>query len=173
MEICIIVAVAENGAIGKGGDLLWHIGEDLKRFKEITSGHPVIMGRKTWESLPKKPLPDRRNIVVTKNRDFTAEGAEICHSTEEVLSACKNENGEVFCIGGAALYREMLPLCDKLYITRVFENFEADTFMPEIDFSAWKKSKSGNSKRLFDEKSGLHFQFEKYERKQAFQFRTM
>ena len=103
-NLSIIVAMAENRAIGKDNDLLWHLSSDLKRFKKLTTGHPVVMGRRTWESLPKRPLPGRRNIVLTQNPDYVAEGAEVVHSVNDLFTALKDCDDEVFIMGGAAIY---------------------------------------------------------------------
>ena len=135
--ISIIVAIAENMAIGKNNDLLWHIPADLKRFKSITSGHPVIMGKRTWESLPRRPLPNRRNIVITDIPGEQIEGCEMAYSIDEAVAKCKPEE-ENFIIGGASVYRQFLPHADRLYLTLVQKSFDADVFFPEIDFSQWK-----------------------------------
>jgi dihydrofolate reductase len=141
--ISIIVAIAENWGIGKNNDLLWHIPEDLKRFKRITSGHPVIMGKRTYESLPRRPLPNRRNIVITDITGEVIEGCEMAYSIEEAIAKCHPDE-ENFIIGGASVYRQFLPFADRLYLTRVHKSFEADVFFPEIDFSAWKLTSSEN-----------------------------
>jgi dihydrofolate reductase len=135
--ISIIVAIAENMAIGKNNDLLWHIPADLKRFKSITSGHPVIMGKRTWESLPRRPLPNRRNIVITDIPGEQIEGCEMAYSIDEAIGKCKPEE-ENFIIGGASVYRQFLPHADRLYLTLVKKSFDADVFFPEIDFSHWE-----------------------------------
>jgi dihydrofolate reductase len=135
--ISIIVAIAENMAIGKNNDLLWHIPEDLKRFKRITSGHPVIMGKRTWESLPRRPLPNRRNIVITDIPGEQIEGCEMAYSIDEAIGKCRPEE-ENFIIGGASLYMQFLPHADRLYLTLVKKSFDADVFFPEIKFSDWK-----------------------------------
>ena len=135
--ISIIVAIAENMAIGKNNDLLWHVPADLKRFKQITSGHPVVMGKRTWESLPRKPLPNRRNIVITDIQGEEIEGCEMAYSIEEAIAKC-NPSDETFIIGGASVYRQFLPYTHRLYLTLVHKSFEADVFFPEIDFSQWK-----------------------------------
>ncbi|MDP1622115.1 MAG: dihydrofolate reductase [Bacteroidales bacterium] len=135
--IAIIVAIAENGAIGKNNDLLWHIPEDLKRFKRITSGHPVIMGKRTWESLPRRPLPNRRNIVITDIPGEVVEGAEMAYSIDEAIAKCEPDE-ENFIIGGASIYRQFLLVANRLYLTFVHKSFDADAFFPEIDFSQWK-----------------------------------
>ncbi len=135
--ISIIVAIAENRAIGKNNDLLWHIPEDMKRFRQITSGHPVIMGKRTWESLPRRPLSNRRNIVITDLPGEQIEGCETVYSIEEAIGKCSRSE-ENFIIGGASVYRQFLPHADRLYLTLVRKSFDADVFFPEIDFSKWK-----------------------------------
>lgn len=134
--ISIIVAVAQNGIIGGDNSLLWHISEDLQRFKAITTGHPVVMGRKTFESLG-RPLPKRRNVVITRQPDYSPEGVETAHSLEETLGLFGADE-EVFVIGGGEIYRQALPLADKLYITIVHRDYEGDTRFPTIDESVWK-----------------------------------
>jgi dihydrofolate reductase len=136
-KISIIVAVAKNFAIGRNNDLLWHIPEDLKRFKRITLGHQVIMGRMTYLSLPFRPLKNRTNIVITDNPVESFDGCITVHSIEEALNLC-NENEESFIIGGGSVYRQFLPHCNKLYLTMVHKDFEADTFFPTLDLSQWK-----------------------------------
>lgn len=135
--ISIIVAIAENNAIGKNNDLLWHIPEDLKRFKKLTTGHSVIMGKKTYESLPRRPLPNRINIVVTDNPKDNFDQCVMVFSIEDALNK-SDPSDENFIIGGASIYRQFLPFSDRLYITWVHKSFEADVFFPEIDFSEWK-----------------------------------
>jgi dihydrofolate reductase len=135
-KISIIVAVAKNFAIGRNNELLWHIPEDLKRFKRITSGHQVIMGRMTYLSLPFRPLKNRTNIVITDNPIETFEGCKTVYSIEEAINLC-NDTDESFVIGGGSVYRQFLPHCNKLYLTMVDKEFDADTFFPEIDFSQW------------------------------------
>ena len=126
--IHLIVAIGEDGAIGKNGDLIWKISDDLKNFKKLTTGHPVIMGRKTWESLPKKPLPQRRNIIVTRNKDYMAEGAEVVHSVEEAMKLTADE--EPFVIGGAEIYNAFIPYVTHFHLTKVFDSCtDADTFL--------------------------------------------
>lgn len=135
--ISIIVAVAENGVIGGGNSLLWHISEDLQRFKRITTGHPVVMGRKTFESLG-RPLPNRRNVVITRSTEYKPEGVEVVHSLEEALTLFTPDE-EVFITGGGEIYRQALPVTDKLYITIVHRPYEGDTTFPEIDPTQWNK----------------------------------
>ena len=160
-NLSLIVAVAENGAIGKNNDLLWHISADLKHFKALTTGHCIIMGRKTYESFPKRPLPNRRNIVITNNMDYREEGCEVVHSVEEAIALCKDDE-QSFVIGGATVYRQFLPLVNKIYLTKVFATFEADTFFPEIDLSQFEQTAA--SEVFTDEKSGLRYQFLEYRR---------
>lgn len=135
MNISIIVAVAENWVIGGNNQLLWHISEDLKRFKALTSGHSIIMGRKTFESIG-RPLPNRKNIVVSHNANLVIEGCIIVNSLTEALEISKDEN-EVFVVGGGELYRQALPMANKLYLTTVHKNFEGDTTFPTINFKEW------------------------------------
>ncbi|MES2416495.1 MAG: dihydrofolate reductase [Patescibacteria group bacterium] len=131
MKISIIAAIGKNNELGKENKLLWHLPADLKHFKEITSGNPVIMGRKTFESIG-KALPNRRNIIVTRDKNYKIEGIEIAHSLEEALTICKDGN-EVFIIGGAEIYKQAMVFADKLYITEVeAEDKKADAFFPEI-----------------------------------------
>jgi len=129
--LALVVAASDNNVIGKDGALPWRIPADLKRFKALTIGHPCIMGRKTWDSLPKKPLPGRTNIVVTHNRQFTAEGARIAHSLEDAIAIARTENSSaIMVIGGEALYREALHVAAIIYLTRVEGAFEGDAFFP-------------------------------------------
>ena len=134
--VSIIVAIARNGAIGDKNALLWHIKEDMRFFRTTTSGHAVIMGRKTFESLGSKPLPKRTNIVITR-ADRSFEGTLTAHSLEEAIAMAK-EDTEVFVIGGAQIYAEALSIADRMYITRVERDYEGDTSFPEIDFSEWE-----------------------------------
>src|SRR5665213_977224 len=136
MKISIIVAISENNAIGKNNQLLWHLPGDLKHFKDITSGHTIIMGRKTFDSVG-KPLPNRRNIVVTR-QTLTIPGCEVVNSIDAALELCKGEE-EVFIGGGAEIYKTAMPHTDRIYLTIVHQPFEADTFFPETDQSEWRK----------------------------------
>ncbi len=135
--ISIIVAIASNYAIGKDNDLLWHISDDLKRFKRITSGHPVVMGKNTFFSLPFRPLPKRRNIVLTDIAGEQINGCEMAYSIEDSIELM-DANQENFIMGGGSIYKQFMPLAQKLYITRVHQDFDADIFFPEIDESIWK-----------------------------------
>lgn len=134
--VSIIVAIAQNGTIGDKNSLLWHIKEDMRFFRTTTSGHAVIMGRKTFESLGSKPLPKRKNIVITRaERDF--EGAFTAHSLQEAIAMAEGDE-EIFIIGGAQIYAEALGVADRMYITRVERDYEGDTSFPEIDYSKWR-----------------------------------
>lgn len=136
MRLSIIVAVARDGAIGKGNDLLWHLSSDLKRFRTLTTGHSIIMGRKTYESLPNGALPNRRNIVVSRSLGAVA-GCEVCTSLESALRLTEDED-EVFVIGGGEVYQQSLALATDLHITIVEAEYpEADTHFPTIDWSEW------------------------------------
>jgi dihydrofolate reductase len=135
MIISMVVAISENNAIGKDNQLLWHLPADLKHFKQLTSGHTIIMGRKTYDSIG-KPLPNRRNIVITRNTDLQLNGAEVTHHLEDALNRCKDEK-EVFIIGGAEIFKQSINLTHKIYLTRVHEIYGADTFFPEIEPSHW------------------------------------
>jgi dihydrofolate reductase len=135
--ISIIAAVSDDLGIGKGNDLLWHISEDLKRFKKLTTGNAVIMGKKTWESLPKKPLPGRKNIVLTDVPGEQFTDATAAYSIREAIEKCGDAK-EVFIIGGGSIYRQFMPLASRLYITHVHRNTPADVYFPEIDMREWK-----------------------------------
>ncbi len=135
--ISIIVAVSEDWGIGKNNDLLWHIPEDLKRFKRLTFGNTIIMGKKTWESLPRKPLPGRKNIVLTDDPRECIECSVTAYSVEDALSKCEKEE-EIFVIGGGSVYRQFMPMADKLYITHVHKKAPADIYFPEIDPGIWE-----------------------------------
>jgi len=159
-NISIIVAVAQNFAIGLNNDLLFHLPDDLKRFKRITTGKALIMGKRTFYSLPKAPLPNRRNIVITDVPGETFPGCESAGSIAEAIDLVKNEP-EAFIIGGGMIYRQFYPLAGKLYLTLVHKEMEADTFFPSIDFSEWKEIARED---LFDEKNGFHYSYLDLER---------
>jgi dihydrofolate reductase len=137
--ISIIVAVAEDGGIGKGNDLLWHLPEDLRRFKKLTMGKTVIMGKKTWESLPRKPLPGRRNIVITDDQFDDFDGAVTVYSIDGAINLC-NRDEEAFVIGGGSIYRQFLPFADRLYITHIHKKAPADIYFPSIDKDIWEET---------------------------------
>lgn len=167
MKVSIIAAVAQNGAIGKNNALLWHLPADMKFFRETTSGHCVITGRKNYESIPEKfrPLPNRTNVVVTRQHHYAAPGAVVVHSLEEALDFCRKQNEtEVFIIGGAEIYREALSknLCDRMYITHVKAEFDADAFF-QFDLQEWTPVQS--TERMKDEKNAYDLSFVAYNRK--------
>ena len=135
-EIIIIVATSENNVIGKDGKIPWHLKEDLQRFKRLTLNHPVIMGRKTYESLPIKPLKDRINIVLTRDKNFHPPSIVVKHSLQDVIEYCKNYD-KIFIIGGQSVFEEGLKIADTLELTRVHENYDGDAFLPEINFDEW------------------------------------
>ncbi len=166
--ISIIVAISTNNAIGQKGDLLCHMPADLKHFKTITTGHPVLMGERTFYSLPKRPLPNRRNIVLTDNPAFAAEGVEVVHSIPEAQQACivhcQPSTDEVFIIGGGMVYRQFFPLADKLYITHIHHTFpDADTFFPEITADEWELV--SEERHQADENNPFDYSFCEYTRK--------
>lgn len=165
MNTTIIVAVAADGAIGDKGDLIWHLSADLKHFKALTMGHAVVMGRRTWESLPKGALPERRNIVVTRNTSFEAPGAEIVHSIEEAIELCRQQSEEeMFIIGGATLYAAALNWVDAMELTEVDAVYpEADTRFPEYDQSDWKIVSTYGAET--DSRTGLSYVFKRLERR--------
>jgi len=135
--ISIIVAISEDNGIGKDNKLLWQIPEDLKRFKKLTMGQCIIMGKKTWDSLPRRPLPGRKNIVLTDVPGERIDQSVTAWSVEDALNKC-NDNEEVFIIGGGSIYRQFMPLADRLYITHIHEKTEADTYFPEIRDTEWE-----------------------------------
>lgn len=163
-KISLIVAIARNYAIGLNNQLLWHIPDDLKRFKKITSGHQVIMGKLTYLSLPKRPLPNRTNVVITDNPEEKFEGCLTVYSIPEAMNLC-NEQDESFIIGGGSVYRQFLPYCNKLYLTVVNKDFEADTFFPEIDLAQWNLIDKEDHE--FDPELGFSFSFLTFERSMA------
>ena len=136
--ISLVVAASRNGVIGKDGGLPWHISSDLKLFKQITMGKPVIMGRKTWDSLPRKPLPGRRNIVISRKADYPVSGAEMARSVDEALALAKvDDPPEIAVIGGGEVYRLFWPLADQVYLTEVELEVKGDTFFPKINPVEW------------------------------------
>ena len=161
--ISIIVAIAENRAIGAKNDLLWKLPNDMKRFKELTTGHTVIMGRKTFESLPKGALPNRNNVVITRSSGASFENCEMFNDLKAAIDKHKNEK-EVFIIGGANIYEQAMAFADKLYVTNVSHSFEnADTFFPEISNNEWIKIHQEDF--LNDEKHLYPYTFKTYIKK--------
>lgn len=156
-----IVALNADMAIGRKGDLPWHLSEDLRHFKETTLGHPVIMGRRTWESLPKRPLPGRQNIVVSRNPDFKADGADTASSLETALALCADPTP--FIIGGGSIYTAALPLCNRVFVTEVdMKVDDADTFFPPLPADEWTAT---DSTPWLTSKSGIPYRFITYSRK--------
>ena len=137
MTITIIAAIANNNALGKDNQLIWHLSADLKRFKKLTTGHHIIMGRKTFESIG-KPLPKRTSIIITRNKDYKQEGCLVVNSLEDAIKMVKKDTSP-YIIGGAQIYKEAIKIADKLDITFVHHNFEADVFFPKIDLNIWKE----------------------------------
>lgn len=158
--ISIIVAASTNNVIGVQGGLPWRLSDDLKRFKQLTMGKPIVMGRLTWESIG-RPLPGRQNIVVTRQVDFTADGCNVVASPAEALSAAGN-TGEIMIIGGSQIYTSFLPKAGRLYVTRVHANIEGDAFFPEIDMDSWQLVSSEEHEA--DASNQYSFAFMSYER---------
>ncbi len=161
MKLSIIVAIAENYAIGKDNELLWHLSADLKRFKQITTGHSIIMGRKTFDSIG-KPLPNRHSIVISRNKAFNPEGVTVVQSIEEALQIAPKEQ-EVFVIGGGTIYEKTLAKANRIYLTTVHQDFEADTFFPKLNRKEWEVLKK--EEFPIDEKNKYPATFEILERK--------
>ena len=158
-EITLIVAAGENDAIGKDNQLIWHLSDDLKRFKELTNGHHIIMGRKTFESFP-KPLPNRTHIVISRQENYQVpSGVIVVNNLEDAFDAARSDK-QPFVIGGGEIYKQAMPFADKIELTRVHENFDADTFFPEIDTSIWKEI--SNTYHAKDEKHKHDFSFLTY-----------
>ena len=161
MKITIVAAIASNNVIGQKNSLPWDIPEDLKRFKQLTSGHTILMGRKTFDSIG-RPLPNRKNIVMTKDTNYQKEGVEIVFDEKEALNLIKDLNQEVFIIGGSKIYELFEPWATSLMITRVLKDFEGDAFFPDINWNNWQiKSKED----FLDEKSNISCRLEEYLRK--------
>jgi dihydrofolate reductase len=160
--ITVIAAIATNNALGKDNDLIWHLPADLKRFKKVTTGHYIIMGRNTYESIG-KPLPNRTTIIITRNKNYFKEGCLIANSLEQAIEMSKEE-AQVFIIGGAQIYKETIAkdLAQQLDITLVHKDFEADVYFPEIDAKIWKEIARENFKA--DEKNKLDYSFISYQK---------
>jgi len=161
--LSIIVAVAENSAIGKDNDLLWYISDDLKRFKKLTTGHAILMGRKTYESLPNGALPNRENIVISRNTQLQLPKCTMLHSINEAIEKYSNSREEVFVIGGGSIYEKLLPYAQKIYLTQVHENFDADVFFPSIKNEEWQIT--FEEKHTKGDKNEFDFTFINMERK--------
>ncbi len=160
-RLTLIVARARNGVIGANGGLPWRLPEDLAFFKRTTMGHPIVMGRKTWESIG-RPLPGRRSIVVTRDRGFAAVGAEVVHSLDEAIQRC-GDAGEIFVIGGAQLYAEALARADRLLLTEIHADFEGDTFLPAPAAASW--SEHGREHHAATDTRSFAFDFVDYRRR--------
>ncbi|MEE2700270.1 MAG: dihydrofolate reductase [Bacteroidota bacterium] len=168
MKVSLIVAVSENGVIGKDNDLIWHLPNDMRFFKETTTGHHVIMGRKNFESIPHKfrPLPNRTNVIITRQTDYKAEGCIVVHAVEEALAiAKKNADEEVFIIGGGQIYELVLEadLVDKIYLTKVHNTFDGDTYFPELN-DDWKEVEKIQNQA--DEKHLYNYDFITFQKNQ-------
>ncbi len=160
-NVTMIVAAGENDAIGKDNKLIWHLRDDLKRFKTLTSGHHIIMGRKTFESFP-KPLPNRTHVVITRQDNYTVpKGVIVVNSLDAALEVSKKDN-QPFIIGGGEIYKQAMPIANTIELTRVHESFEADTFFPKIDASNWKET--ANTFHNKDENHKYEFSFLTYKR---------
>ena len=159
--LTIIAAVAKNNALGKNNDLIWHLPADLKRFKEITLGHHIIMGRKTFESLG-KPLPNRTTIIITRNPDYIAPGCIIVNELEEAIKAAAVDENP-FILGGAEIYKQAMSFADILDLTLVHESFDGDAFFPNIDMSKWTEMSRQDFKA--DEKNKYDYSFVQYKKK--------
>jgi len=158
--LTIIAATGKNRSLGKDNQLIWHLPADLKRFKKVTTGHHVIMGRKTFESLG-KPLPNRTTIIITRNKKFIADGCIIVNSLAEAIQAAK-EDENPFILGGAEIYKQSIKIADILDLTIVHHAFDADVFFPEIEKTIWKETTRENFSK--DEKNKYDYSFVKYER---------
>jgi dihydrofolate reductase len=158
MIVSLIVAIDEDNGIGKDNKLPWHLPADLKHFKTLTTGHTIVMGRKTFDSIG-KPLPNRRNIIISRQQDLAVEGTEVVQSLPEALNLCEDEN-EIFIIGGAQIFKYAMPLANILYLTIIHHTFEADTFFPEIDQKNWIEEQ--RTKYRSDDKNNYPYTFIKY-----------
>lgn len=159
--ITIIAAIGEHNELGKNNEMLWHLPDDFKRFKAVTTGHAVIMGRKTFESLGKKALPKRTNVVITRDRNYEAGCAIVVDSLKKALRVVHDPNP--FVIGGGEIYRQALNIADRLDITRVHRVFDADTFFPDVDFTEWKEV--SREYHPADDKHAYAFSFITYDKK--------
>jgi dihydrofolate reductase len=161
--ITLIAAVAENNALGKDNQLLWHLPDDFKRFKNITSGHYIIMGRKTFESFP-KPLPNRTHVIISRQKNYAPENCIVVNSIQQAIAICPR-NEEVFVIGGGEIYNQSIEIADKIDITRVHHSFEADTYFPEINLNKWQLTFEEYHQK--DDKHQYDFSFQTFIKKQV------
>ena len=160
MTLSCIVAVSENGVIGRKNELPWKLSADLRRFKQLTTGHAIIMGRKTFDSIG-RPLPNRTSIVMTRDLGYESPGVVVVHSFDQAVAACQDQQ-EAFVIGGEAVFREALPQARRLYLTRVHKNVEGDAYFPEAEFAGWKLLQQ--ERHSEDDKNDYPFTFCVYER---------
>jgi dihydrofolate reductase len=160
MNLSIIVALSENNVVGINNQLPWHLSADLKRLKSITMGHHLIMGRKTFESIG-KPLPGRTNVIITHNKEYKAEGAVVVSSVKEALETAKNDS-EAFIFGGGEVFKETLPMVNKIYMTKIHQTFNGDTFFPELKSNEWKET--FREEHQPDEKNQYRYSFINLER---------
>ena len=161
MKITLVAAIASNNVIGKENSLPWNIPEDLKRFKQMTSGHTILMGRKTFDSIG-RPLPNRQNIVMTKDKNFEQEGIKVVNDFDEALELIKKSNEDIFIIGGSKIYELFEPVANSLAITRILKDFEGDAFFPDINWDLWQIEKE---EKFFDEKSNIECKLIEYSKK--------
>ena len=161
MKISLIVAMAKNRVIGADGRIPWHLPNELKLFKSLTMGHHIVMGRKTYESIDRL-LPGRTTVIVTRKRGYSVPGAIVAHSTTEALQACKDDD-ECFVIGGAEIFRDTLPIADRIHLTVVDAEPAGDTFMPEFDMRQWRETSSDTFPA--DEKHAYSYRYAVYDRK--------
>ena len=161
MKITLVAAIASNNVIGKENSLPWNIPEDLKRFKQMTSGHTILMGRKTFDSIG-RPLPNRQNIVMTKDENFEREGIKVINGLDEALELIKESNEDIFVIGGSKIYELFEPVANSLAITRILKDFEGDAFFPDINWDLWQIEKE---EKFFDEKSNIECKLIEYSKK--------
>ncbi|MHA6247298.1 dihydrofolate reductase [Pontibacter sp. CAU 1760] len=160
--IAIVVAAAENNVIGKDNNLIWHLPADLRHFKQMTMGHPIVMGRKTYESIG-KPLPGRTTVIITSQEDYKAEGCIITYSVQEALDEAKKLDEAVYIIGGAEIYKQALPLTDTVYLTRIHQAFEGDVSFPALDTADWVTVSAEHHQP--DEKNPYSYSFLELQRK--------
>ena len=163
--VTIIAAIANENALGKDNDLIWHLPADLKRFKKVTSGHHILMGRNTFESIG-KPLPNRTTVIITRNNDYKADGCIVVDSIEKAIEVAKNDE-HIFIIGGAQIYKQVIEnnLADELDITQVHHSFDADVYFPEIDLNIWEETTRENFSA--DEKNKYNYSFINYKKRKA------
>jgi dihydrofolate reductase len=160
--INIIVAMSNNSVIGKNNTLPWHLPTDLKYFKDTTNGHTVVMGRKCWESIPEKyrPLPNRKNIVVSRNKDYVAKGAIVINDLEQILSSNENNLEQIFIIGGSELYKEAFKYANKLFLTQIFQDVDGDIILEGLNSKDWCLYEGSE---IYEE-NGFKFRFELYQK---------